>query len=46
MSARCGVLKVGGITVAIDGTKVLAKVKQRRFCKSGAGERRDQAERN
>lgn len=24
MSARCGVLKVGGITVAIDGTKVLA----------------------
>ncbi len=24
MAARCGVLKVGGITVAIDGTKVLA----------------------
>lgn len=24
MAARCGVLKVGGITVAIDGTKILA----------------------
>lgn len=24
MEARCGVLKVGGITVAIDGTKILA----------------------
>jgi transposase len=24
MSARCGVLKIGGITVALDGTKVLA----------------------
>ena len=24
MAARCGILKVGGITVAIDGTKVLA----------------------
>ncbi len=25
LAARCGVLKVGGITVAIDGTKVLAQ---------------------
>ena len=24
LAARCGVLQVGGITVAIDGTKVLA----------------------
>ena len=24
MAARCGVLKVGGVTVAIDGTKILA----------------------
>ncbi len=24
LAARCGVLKVGGITVAIDGSKVLA----------------------
>jgi PDZ domain-containing secreted protein len=28
MAAQCGVLKVGQTTVAIDGTKVLAKAEQ------------------
>ena len=39
MSARCGVLKVGGITVAIDGTKVLANASKHSAASHGrAGE--------
>jgi transposase len=40
MSARCGVLKIGGITVAIDGTKVLASAsKHSAVSHARAGER-------
>lgn len=39
LSARCGVLKVGGITVAIDGTKVLASASKHAAVSHGrAGE--------
>lgn len=40
MSARCGVLQVGGITVALDGTKVLASASKHAAVSHGrAGER-------
>ena len=39
LSARCRVLKVGGITVAIDGTKVLASAsKHAAVCHGRAGD--------
>lgn len=39
LSARCGVLKVGGLTVAIDGTKVLASASKHAAVSHGrAGE--------
>jgi transposase len=39
LSARCGVLKVGGITVALDGTKVLASASKHAAVSHGrAGE--------
>ena len=45
MAARCGVLKVGGITVAIDGTKVLANAsKHSAVSYERAGEQMQQLE--
>lgn len=36
LSARCGVLRVGGITVALDGTKVLASASRHAAVSDGA----------
>ena len=37
LSARCGVLKVGGITVALDGTKIMASASRHSAVSHGRG---------
>ena len=39
LAARCGVLKVGGITVAIDGTKILANASKHSAVSHGHAEK-------
>ncbi len=45
MAARCGILKVGGITVAIDGTKILANASKHAAVSHGrAGQKMQELE--